>query len=211
MDMTTAIILILIGGAIGFLVGLLLLSLRGKSSPTKEEKVSASKDWKELAHLGRQISDRRFTVRLDGKSYLDVKELTDDQNYRLIEVSNDFRKWLQIPQVPGTSKLDQPLNSAPSGMTSFEKKPLSPPADVEKSTKFTTGQSIVAQIDAILQMKLQGTPYASQGIRLMEVPGQGMMVVVGLNKYQDINDVPDGQIRKMIQEAVADWEKQAST
>lgn len=211
MDMTTAVILILIGGAIGFLVGLLLMSLRGKSSPQKPEKGSLPKEWKEFAHLGRRLSDQRFIVGLDAKTYLDPKELTNDQHLRLLELFNDFRKWLQIPEASEDQRGDQTVSKPSATTSSIQKPPVSPPIDFEKSAKAITEQSIVAQIDAILQVKLQGTPNATQGIRLMEIPGQGMFVVVGLNKYQDINEVPDGQIRRLIQEAVADWEKQTAS
>jgi hypothetical protein len=208
MDMTTAIILIFIGAAIGFLIGILLLSLRGKSANDKPEKESAPKEWKDLVHLGRRLSDRRFAVGLDGITYQVAKELSDDQLIRLIELSNEFQRWLQSTPTPAVKQGDQTMIKPSVSTPGLEKKLVSPLAEKEKSTKVATVESIVAQIDAILQVKLQDTPYASQGVRLMELPGQGMVVIIGLNKYQEINEIPDGQIRRLIQEAVADWEKQ---
>jgi hypothetical protein len=78
-------------------------------------------------------------------------------------------------------------------------------ADVPKSQLPT--DSIVAQIDAIFQEKLRGSGLQDAGVRLMEVPGKGMVVMVGLEKYEQVGDVPDKQIQALIQAAVGEWEQ----
>ena len=67
--------------------------------------------------------------------------------------------------------------------------------------------SMVQQIDEILQLKLVDTPLAGQGIKIQEAPGGGVMVMVGLKKYEGVGDVPDPAIKAVLQAAVAEWEK----
>ena len=73
-------------------------------------------------------------------------------------------------------------------------------------------KSIAAQIDEILQEKLESSsldhlPIERRAIRLMELPGKGMMVMVGLDQYEGVEKVPDPEIRSLIREAVEAWEK----
>ena len=66
---------------------------------------------------------------------------------------------------------------------------------------------MVQQIDQILQLKLVNTPLAGLGIKIQESPGGGVMVMVGLKKYEGVGDVPDPAIKAVLQAAVAEWEK----
>jgi hypothetical protein len=67
--------------------------------------------------------------------------------------------------------------------------------------------SIAAQIDDILQEKLTGLPDEKRAIRLMELPGKGMVVMVGLDHYDGVDAVPDPEVRALIRECVAEWEQ----
>ena len=46
---------------------------------------------------------------------------------------------------------------------------------------------------------------------ITEDPFKGVIVWVGLDKYEGIDDVPDKDIRIVIRAAVAEWEKQADS
>jgi hypothetical protein len=76
-------------------------------------------------------------------------------------------------------------------------------ADV--STQGIGIQSIAAQVNEILQKKIKDTPLDERGICLMELPGQDMVVMIGLDKYDSVNAVPDEEIRAVLQSAVNDW------
>lgn len=69
--------------------------------------------------------------------------------------------------------------------------------------------SIAAQVDEILQAKMKGTRFEQQGIRLMELPGKGMVVMVGLQQFDSIDSVTDPQVKILLKAAVAEWEKRA--
>lgn len=71
--------------------------------------------------------------------------------------------------------------------------------------KFEYPKSLAAQVDEILQVKLEDHPLKNKAIRLLELPGQGMVVMVGLEKYPEIDAVPDEEIRFLIRESVAEW------
>jgi len=77
----------------------------------------------------------------------------------------------------------------------------------KKSERPAAALSMVQQIDEILQLKLVDTPLAGQGIKIQEAPGGGVMVMVGLKKYEGVGDVPDPAIKAVLQAAVAEWEK----
>ena len=66
--------------------------------------------------------------------------------------------------------------------------------------------TMVGQIDAILQVHLAGLPMENRGIRLIESPEGGVVVMVGLTKYNGVGEVPDPQVQAMIRAAIAEWE-----
>jgi hypothetical protein len=66
-------------------------------------------------------------------------------------------------------------------------------------------KSIAVQVNQILHDKLKDTPLESRGICLMELPGQEMVVMIGLDKYDSVSAVPDEEIRAVLQSAVNEW------
>jgi hypothetical protein len=67
-------------------------------------------------------------------------------------------------------------------------------------------KSIAVQIDEILQEKLALSPLKDRGIRLMEMPNRGVVVLVGLETYDGVGEVPDPEIQALLKECVAEWE-----
>lgn len=72
-------------------------------------------------------------------------------------------------------------------------------------------KSIVEEIDDVLQEKIAGTHLADKGVRLMELPDQGLVVMVGMEKFGKVDDVDDPEVKAAIQDAVSTWEEQASS
>ena len=77
-------------------------------------------------------------------------------------------------------------------------------SDIPKDV--VTQKSIAAQIDEILQEKLALSPLEDRAIRLMELPERGVVVLVGLDTYDGINDVPDPEIKALLRACVTEWE-----
>jgi len=72
----------------------------------------------------------------------------------------------------------------------------------------TPSLNVVAQINAILQENLEGSPLKQRGICLVEQSDHSMVVMVGLDKYNSVEEVPDEEIKMVIRQAVSQWEDQ---
>jgi hypothetical protein len=64
----------------------------------------------------------------------------------------------------------------------------------------------VSQIDAILQERLAGTPLEERGIFLAQSQEGGVIVYIGLTRYNGIDDVPDPEVKSVIRAAISEWE-----
>ena len=67
--------------------------------------------------------------------------------------------------------------------------------------------SVVDEVNDILQKKLHGSPLAGKGIHLMENHNKEIRFWVGLNSYNDVEEIPDQEVRQIIDESVREWEK----
>jgi hypothetical protein len=153
---------------------------------------------------------------LDG-GRVNTSSISPEQRKRLIEMLNLIRPWLEgktpsasaVPASPPPDPVPAPVVSAPPPAA----RPVAPPAvsvPKEKSAKddrpSAPANSIVGQIDAILQEQLAGTPLEEKGVFLTQSPEGGVNVYVGLTRYIAIEDVPDEQIKAAIRAAIAQWE-----
>ena len=171
-----------------------------------------------------------FALDLDGVR-VNPLSLSAHQRRRLIDMLNIMRPWLEgrpatasstktvpPPATPEISSLSKRLetfagpanNPAPSEIGSPP--PLSPAVAPRSATiakedrPAAPANSIVGQIDSVLQARLEGTPLADRGIFLAESPEGGVNVYVGLTRYNGVDDVPDPEIKTAIRAAIAEWE-----
>lgn len=176
-----------------------------------------------------------FVLDLDGKRVNPIS-LSSGQRKRLIDMLNIMRPWLEarassasdprptappFPAVQPTT-LNERLNAF--GGSPPESKPVPPPpvsSPPQQPAPSFTGRpstiaredrpaapanSIVGQIDSILQARLAGTPLEERGIFLAQSAEGGVSVYVGLTRYNGIDDVPDPQIKAAIRAAISEWE-----
>jgi len=66
--------------------------------------------------------------------------------------------------------------------------------------------SVIDEVNEILQRKLHGSPLAGKGIHLMENHNKEIRFWVGLESYDDVEEIPDPDLRKLIDDAVKEWE-----
>ena len=111
----------------------------------------------------------------------------------------------QVAAAP-TAQPTPPSSPAPAQKQVPAPKPAAPVPDDEDDKGKSAPQSIVAQIDAVLQARLAGTPLADRGIRLQESIDGGVLVWVGVNKFEGVDDVPDDEIKAVIRGAITQWE-----
>jgi len=124
------------------------------------------------------------------------------QRSRVGSMLADLRAWLDNAQAPAVVAEVQPI---PPG-------PVVPPAKkgknaVEPAKPLPVLKSIVEQIDEILQTTLLASPFKDRDIHLTEGPGGIVLVKDGLNKFEGIEAVPEPEIKALIRQAVAEWEK----
>lgn len=83
----------------------------------------------------------------------------------------------------------------------------SPPEPEEEEEVEIKMLSVVDEVNEILQKKLHGSPLAGKGIHLMENYNKEIRFWVGLESFDDVAEIPDSEIRRMINEAVKEWEQ----
>ncbi len=187
-------------------------------APAPVPEIRVQPQGKSLLRLSLDSSEQPC-LELDGQ-HVDTAELEPQQRRRLIDLMVIMRPWIEggpvarPPQpaaepaqaaAPGAPPARTPVPPAPAAAPAPATGPLGAPtpAPAEPTSAPTT---MVGQIDAILQTKLAGTPLAARGIRLVESVHGGAMVIVGMQRYAGVGDVPDPEVQAVIRAAIAEWE-----
>ncbi len=150
-----------------------------------------------------------FVLDLDGKRVNPIS-LSSEQRRRLIDMLNIMRPWLEGRSAPSPSP--RPAIPSPSAPPSTVEDRLStfgggPPESKPAPPKpAAPASSIVGQIDSILQARLAGTPLEGRGIFLAQSPEGGVIVYIGLTRYNGLDEVPDPEIKAAIRAAISEWE-----
>lgn len=217
MDISGVILLAGIGVVIGFLLAALIFSLRKESSPEQVPQQQLLSDSENKIRVWREGGDQRLVVEMNGVSHRQESDLHTDQKRLLVNLTRELQSWIGSSTtaaaesaaqadiiktaLPQTDEVKKSPSLNPLKVFSDSLQPLKKPdADV-------LDQSIVSQIDSILQDKMEGTHLEDRGVRLVEGPDQGMVIEIGLDKYTEIEAIPDEQIRNLIRLSVAEWEK----
>jgi len=173
-------------------------------APSAPVPAPSVKDDPGLLRLKEENGKLRFE--LDGVQ-IAGEVITPNQRKRLIDLITRLRPWIEghmpAPTPPPAAPAPAPVTSAP--LTAPAVTPRTAPSGVKVEPPVP--QTMVGQIDAILQEKLSSSPFANHGIKLEESPGGGVTVVVGLKQYAGVNEVPDPQIQALLRAAIAEWEK----
>jgi hypothetical protein len=156
-----------------------------------------------------QDPEGRLQLEMDNEP-VNTATISPDQRKRLIALLTALRPWLE-------GKTTEPAMPGPAPAPPLTPRPAPAPAPVVPDAALpgalvaaeevpTAPQSIVAQIDAILQIRITGTELQQAGIKLQESPEGGVLVWVGLDKYQSVDEVPDEAIKAAIRAAIVEWE-----
>jgi len=137
---------------------------------------------------------------------VDPTQLAPEQRKRLIALMLVMRPWVE----GGTSAVPTPRPST----VKLSQTPISPPVTTpsaapiaQASVQEVKPTTMVGQIDAILQSRLQGTPLAAKGVRLIESAEGGVVVMVGINRFQSVSEVSDTDVQAAIRSAISEWEE----
>jgi hypothetical protein len=150
-----------------------------------------------------------LTLDLDG-ARANTSALSTDQRKRLTELLMQMRPWLKDESKPAPATQAAPLPSQPAPLPRISPTPA---ARMKEATAVNSDQpaappdSIVAQIDSILQARIAGSLLEQRRVFLSQSPEGGVIVHVGLDKYSGVDEVPDAEITSVIRAAIAEWEK----
>jgi hypothetical protein len=135
-----------------------------------------------VATLMRDEVTGKLLILVGGREYSTADELRASRDFARVEyAAADLVKWLGVSTVRERVAERAPME------------------ELKKSA------SMIEQINDILQRKLAEAPGASRGVRLLEGAGGALRVFIGLQSF-NLEDVPDADVKRMIRDAVAEWE-----
>jgi hypothetical protein len=232
---TTSMIIAVVCVIVGFGIGMLIaMAFSNRGSESKNAPAEIESPYDRVATLLRDRGDSSLLTEIDGRVYASAEPLSESQHEALENASREWYAWLRLP--PESDEPKPPVRSAARAASNQSKtvpvadlsrtapdirteKPLAgvvPPvvaaavaSNVERSGPALAARSIVEQIDEILQDMVSGTPLVEKSIRLVEERNSGVIVWIGLEHYEGINNVPDIEARTIIQAAVREWEKRS--
>lgn len=170
---------------------------------------------------------------VEGKFIKSMDELNRNQTMRLSRLMEQLRMGSTPPpsiahkqQPTSTSEVVDQVKFQPTQSAQMDELMPPPPPiqpvrvdlmnslaktlQPELPTQFSS-KSIVAQVDQILQESLLGTELVKKGIRLVESKDQGMLIIVGLEQYNELEEVPNPAVREVIRSAVEEWERRSTS
>lgn len=145
-----------------------------------------------VATLMRDEVSGALVIRVGEVIYRSKEELQSSKDWgRVRFAADDLAKWM----AGEPTEVDARPPTAPR--TSGGK--------TERSKESDAPRNMVVEIDEILQELLVASSHAERAVRLMEGPGGTARVLIGIDSYS-IEEVPDSEIKELIQQAVATWE-----
>lgn len=228
-DISLLILIALVAIGIGFALGSLVTGSRGERVPAEKSKPSPVSNLVQIAGVMTDRGGKAVFLQVEGKVIRSVNDLSREQRTRLLPYFEVLASWFGLPVSRVAPVVSQPasvegvagqgaLQVAPAGYNESQlQRPSMNPINVlaraiQSDVNFppTTDKSIAAQIDEVLQENIKGSPMEQRAVRLVELPNKGMVVMVGLDQYAGVDEVPDDEIRGVIKTAVAEWERRVS-
>jgi hypothetical protein len=219
MELQTALLIfiVLFALAIGFFLGLFLISLdapflrklflkeESGDTPTPEDTETGIGEMDDEIEIKKPSPTSQLVLKVwqeegqapvyeqDGK-YLEKEDLPQD----ILNVITIHAEETAEPEKP--KSIPEPIEAEP-----VSKAPQEPEED-EEETEIKM-LSVVDEVNEILQRKLHGSPMAGKGIHLMENHNKEIRFWVGLESFNDVSEIPDPEIRALIDAAVKEWEQ----
>ncbi len=192
----------------GFLAGYAIA--RQREQPEEKEALPQEAPTPEYPpdalHIWRDPDAAQLVIRIGGREFHSMEPFPPQEQKFMLQLLTYLQKWVGAPSAESSPKAGVPT-PPPAPATKKQPSDVSPFAP-EPSEISTAPKSIVEQIDDILQDKLTTSPLKDRGIRLMQTLQGGMLVLVGLDQYDDIEAIPDEEVIQIIRAAVKEWEQQ---
>jgi hypothetical protein len=213
MQTALLIFIVLFALAIGFFLGLFLLSLN--SPLTKKLTKDDSGENAEDSHSPDGDPDSTES-KPNPKAQLLLKVWKTEGEPPVYDVGGRYLAKEDLPKeilhVITLQEEIQPEAEIPQPEPPPEEPILASEAQLEEEEEGDEEElgkmlSVVDEVNDILQRKLVGSALAGKGIHLMENHNQEIRFWVGLNSYSDVEDIPDPEVRRIIDESVREWEQ----
>jgi len=227
-------ILLVLAGAVGILIGLLVSTIfRSDPKATGEESALPKKyveqGYGEATRLYYSPATKRTITELDGDFYVDFVSLTPEQKKRILRILQAWQEWSgqasttasstparpqQQPSVISSAAVAAAMPHLPADQSNgsgFAPQSLSAPMPTLAKSQAQPKQeplTIVEQINDVLEKMLANTPDQKRGIHLMDNGNDGVLVWVGIEKFNGVDEVPYPEVQQLIRAAVAQWEAQ---
>jgi len=219
----------------GFLLALLVIPLLGLDDRSTKPLVSRKKVTEpsiipsqppvaaRSLRVWRDPQNNTFYVEIDSQVYNTVTGLNPDQRRFLSAITTELVAWMSQAVVEPDMRVSVEPSVRPASSTGLppaEPKPTSSDHNVvnaflrtlqpASSKTHQPPKSLAAQIDEILQEKMALSGFIQHTVHLSDLPNYGMSVQVDREQYENIDSVPDEEIRRLIREAVEEWQRRNS-
>lgn len=202
--------------AIGFFLGLFLLSINSPLLNKLFQKDEADSDQilnrSDPESLAVTIESAPQIKKPSPKSQLVMQIWKEEGKPPVYDLNGTYVEKDQLPQellhiitlqqeIPTTAEPRSPVQPA------VDDKLVPPELEGEEEDEPEIKLlSVVDEVNVILQKKLHGSHLAGKGIHLMENHNKEIRFWVGLNSYNDVEEIPDQEVRQIIDESVREWE-----
>lgn len=167
----------------------------------------------DVAHFWRHEDSKQLVAQVENQFISMGEDLTSDQHALLSLVLLDLGEWVGLEsRMQVINELQQAAEEQEVEEENKSKAPFFSPIDIlTKAVQADvflpfSSTSLADQIDPILQKLLLDSPLMDRGISLIDMEERGVVVNVGLDLYDSVGEVPDEEIRAIIQQAVKVWE-----
>jgi hypothetical protein len=155
--------------------------------PAEPAVPAGASDRIEVATLLRDDVTGELIIQVEGREYLSSEDLRASRHWTKVEyAASDLNKWIRTPV----------NETAPEKEADVDQEGVVP--DRKPST-------MIEQINAILQERIEASGRSELAVRLIEGPDGMARVLIGVHSYE-ISEVPDPEVRELIRQAVASWE-----
>ncbi len=200
--------------AIGFFLGLFLLSLDTPLTRTLTKKEDLAPEVGEQTLDNGPVSGVRKPT---PGSRLILQIWKEEGAPPVYEINGEYLEKGQLPrefmnlfrdqnEIPSQAIPPQPLPPVDVIPAAVEDSPAGEPDD-DDAPEELKALSVVEEVNDILQKKLIGSPMAGKGIHMMENHNKEIRFWVGLNSYDHVEEIPDPEVRQIINLSVKEWER----
>jgi hypothetical protein len=207
---TTTVFLYFVFACLGAVVGALVQRAQNRRTtpppPPSTDKLAGEGDVQVFSAW--RTRSNKVWLEMDGLRLENKDALQAEQRQHLISVVLGLRPWLEAARPSSPAGAPDPVTSQQTIQPSTVVSPDKPKGKGVEGVKPTPIlKSIIEQIDDVLQAKILANPFKDRKIGLVEGPGGTVIVKDGINRYEGIDTVPDPEIKALIRQAVAEWEK----